>query len=55
MKLPRKQQERLERLAAMPDESIDTSDIPEVLDWFGAIRAPVQRQRRTPDNNGHKP
>ena len=26
----------LERLAAMPDADIDTSDIPERLDWSGA-------------------
>jgi len=29
---------RLERLAALPDEAIDTSDIPEVRDWTGAKR-----------------
>ena len=29
---------RLERLAALPDESIDTADIPEVRDWKGAKR-----------------
>ena len=38
MDISREQQERLDRLAAMPDSSIDTSDIPEVLDWRGAIR-----------------
>jgi hypothetical protein len=46
MKLPRERQTRLERLAAMPDESIDTSDIPEVLDWSGAIRGTLHRSRR---------
>jgi len=29
---------RLERLAALPDEAIDTSDVPEVRDWTGAKR-----------------
>jgi hypothetical protein len=28
----------LRALAAMPDETIDTSDIPEVLDWSDATR-----------------
>lgn len=32
------QYSRLERLAALPDEDIDTSDIPEVRDWTGAKR-----------------
>jgi len=34
----REQLERLERLAALPDEAIDASDIPEITDWSGAIR-----------------
>ena len=29
---------RLKQLAALPDEEIDTSDIPEVRDWRGARR-----------------
>jgi uncharacterized protein (DUF4415 family) len=29
---------RLERLSGLPDEAIDTSDIPEVRDWSGAKR-----------------
>ena len=28
----------LEALEAMPDDQIDTSDIPPVTDWSGAIR-----------------
>ncbi|QYU66707.1 BrnA antitoxin family protein [Leptolyngbya sp. 15MV] len=39
---------RIRALAAMPDETIDTSDIPEVLDWSDAVRGrfyrPVKRQ-----------
>ena len=36
--LSEEQIKELEFLANMPDEDIDTSDIPEVLDWSGAIR-----------------
>jgi uncharacterized protein (DUF4415 family) len=36
------------RLAALPDDSIDLSDMPEVLDWSGAVRGkfyrPVKQQ-----------
>lgn len=32
------QQAELEALTAMSDEMIDTSDIPEALDWSGAVR-----------------
>ncbi len=37
-KLSREQIDRLKRLSALPDEAIDTSDIPEVRDWTGAKR-----------------
>ena len=37
-KLSPEQFARLKRLAALPDEAIDTSDIPEVRDWTGAKR-----------------
>ena len=37
-KLSPKQFARLERLSALPDEAIDTSDISEVRDWTGAKR-----------------
>ena len=30
-------------LAALPDDTIDTSDIPEVLDWSGAKRGLLYR------------
>ena len=47
METSREQQERLDRLAAMPDSGIDTTDIPEVLDWRGGIRgAPPTRRMR---------
>ncbi len=42
------QQAELETLAALPEEEIDTSDAPEVLDWSGARRGvfyrPVKQQ-----------
>jgi uncharacterized protein (DUF4415 family) len=42
------QQAELAALAAMRDEDIDFSDIPEVLDWSGAVRGkfyrPVKQQ-----------
>jgi uncharacterized protein (DUF4415 family) len=38
----------LTALAALPDDAIDTSDVPEVLDWSGAKRGlfyrPVKQQ-----------
>jgi len=36
----KKQKKELEALAAMPDEAIDFSDIPEITDkqWVGAVR-----------------
>ena len=38
MAISKEQQDRLERLAAASEDDIDTSDIPEVLDWSGAVR-----------------
>ncbi len=46
MAVSKEQQVRLERLAAAPDEEIDTSDIPEVLDWSGAIRGGLYKTRK---------
>lgn len=40
------QRERLERLATEPDETIDTTDIPEVTDWSGAVRGGLYRPRK---------
>jgi uncharacterized protein (DUF4415 family) len=43
-----KQQAELAALAALPDDRIDTSDIPEIRDWSGARRGvffrPVKQQ-----------
>lgn len=36
--LNKRQKAEIEPLAALPDEEIDTSDIPEILDWSGARR-----------------
>ena len=42
------QQAELEALAALPDDKIDTRDIPEVRDWSGARRGlffrPIKQQ-----------
>ena len=46
--LTRAQEAELETLAALPEEQIDTGDIPEVRDWSGAKRGlfyrPVKQQ-----------
>jgi uncharacterized protein (DUF4415 family) len=46
--LPADQRARLKAVAAMPEDAIDTSDVPEVLDWSNAVRGkfyrPVKRQ-----------
>jgi uncharacterized protein (DUF4415 family) len=36
-KVSKKQAKELASLAALPDEKIDLTDIPEVLDWSGAV------------------
>ena len=40
------QQERLARLAALPDAAIDTSDIAEIRDGSDAIRGGLYRPRK---------
>ena len=37
-KLTTEEQAALDAVAAMPDIEIDTSDMPEVTDWSGAVR-----------------
>ena len=37
-KITKAERERLKRLAAMPDDQIDTSDIPEITDRAGWVR-----------------
>jgi uncharacterized protein (DUF4415 family) len=43
-----KQKAELQALAALPDDQIDTSEMPEVIDWSGARRGvlyrPIKRQ-----------
>ena len=41
--LTKKQKAEIEALAELPDEKIDTSDIPEILDWAGAKRGLLYR------------
>jgi len=47
-RLPTKQHAELESLAALPDDRIDTRDLPEVRDWSDAKRGlfyrPVKKQ-----------
>ena len=45
-KITKAQHERLQRLQAMPDEAIDTSDIPVITDWSGAIRGGLYKARK---------
>ena len=46
--LAKEQKAEIKALANLPDEKIDTTDIPEILDWSGAKRGllyrPVKRQ-----------
>jgi len=44
-KLTDEQRKELEALAALPDEEIDTSDIPEVQDFSNAVRGRFHRPR----------
>lgn len=41
--LTEEQKAELQALAALPNEQIDTSDIPEILDWSGARRGLLYR------------
>lgn len=41
--LTRQQRAELKALEALPDREIDTSDIPEILDWSGARRGALYR------------
>ena len=46
--LPPELQAELEALAALPDSEIDTSDMPEVLDWSGGIRGAFYKPTKKP-------
>ena len=41
--LTRQQRAELAALEALPDREIDTSDVPEILDWSGARRGALYR------------
>jgi len=47
-KVTETERQEIDRLAALPDDAIDTSDIPEITDWSGAERGrfyrPVKQQ-----------
>ena len=42
-KLPKREKEQLKKLAAMPDEQIDTSYLPEFADFSGGLRGRLYR------------
>ena len=46
IELTEQQKVDLERLRNMPDDEIDFSDIPETLDWTGAVRGMFYRPRK---------
>jgi uncharacterized protein (DUF4415 family) len=46
--LTSKQIAELKYLAAMPDEAIDTSDIPEITNWSGAVVGRFYRPVKQP-------
>ena len=41
--LTKEQKAEIKALAALPDEKIDKSDVPEILDWAGAQRGLLYR------------
>lgn len=45
-KLSEKPSLQISKLASMPDDEIDTSDIPEVADWSGATRGLLYRRTK---------
>ena len=48
----------LDALTELPDDQIDTSDIPEILDWSDGRRGVFYRpikQQITPPQNGDRP
>ncbi len=51
-KRTKKQKTEIKKLASMPDEEIDTSDIPETTDWSKAI---VGKYYRPVKKTGHHP
>jgi uncharacterized protein (DUF4415 family) len=42
-KLTAEERIALDAVAAMPDSEIDTSDMPEITDWSGAVRGALYR------------
>ena len=49
VRLKAKLRAELDALAALPDDRIDTSDMPEVRDWSGAKRGVFHRSRQEDD------
>ena len=53
--LPSDVQEQIRALEALPDDRIDTTDAPEILDWSGARRGAFLRPVDGGDRDGGKP
>ena len=49
-----KQRAELQALEELTDDQIDTSDIPEVLDWTGARRGVFYRPREAADHAAYR-
>jgi len=47
-KVSKKQAKELDVVAALPDEKIDLTDLPEVLDWSGAVVGKYYRPIKKP-------
>ena len=47
-KHPKREKAQLKKLAAMPDEQIDTSDIPGFADFSGGVRGRFYRHKGPP-------
>ncbi len=46
--LSRKLRAEAEALAAMPENEVDTSEMPEIVDWSGAVRGAFYRPIKKP-------
>ena len=52
--LPPDIQAELRALDSLPDDEIDTTDIPETLDWTGARRGVFQRPAREAEHSANE-
>jgi len=47
-KLTKRQKDEIAALAALPDERVDTTDVPELMDWDDARRGQFYRPLKKP-------